>query len=250
LTKVKHLPGHLFITGLSSGLGAQVLQQAIAAGYKVTGVVRTPLQKTSLLAQYPEHLNLLVADLRDSSAVNALADSLRAEVFTHLLFNAGYAEMGKLHELSQQSIRDMLEVNLLSHILLLHSLLPSCLKNDTKVCFVGSLAAHIPGPRYASYSMAKAALGALAGSLAMEYPQLRTLCIELGGVATPFHAKAQSGFNMQKFRPLRETGRRLFNAVLHEEGVATLYAQWTALRWLAIHGRSAWIALGRRWYAH
>jgi uncharacterized protein len=249
LTKVKHLPGHLFITGLSSGLGAQVLQHAMAAGYEVTGVVRTPLQKTSLLAQYPEHLNLHIADLRDSSTVNALAEGLRAEAFTHLLLNAGYAEMGKLHELSQQSIRDMFEVNIVSYTHLLNGLLPGCLKNDTKVCFVGSLAAHVPGSGYASYSVAKAAVGALAGSLAMEYPQLRTLCIEMGGVATPFHAKAQSGFNMQSFKPLPETGLRLFNAMLHKEGVATLYAQWAVLRWLAIHGRRYLLALGRRRYA-
>ena len=236
---------HIFMTGLTSGIGEIVLKKALADGHSVMGIVRSEEQKKHLLVAYPERLTLYVADLRDGDSVLDIAHNLRSIRFSHILLNAGYAELGKLHEISEESIFDMFEANLVSHVMLLKNLLPSCLANDTKICIVSSMAARIPGSNYATYGMAKAALSYLVDALAFEYPKLRTLCVEIGGVATPFHTKAKSGFDLAHFKPQEETGKRLYQALLKREGFTTLYLDWAVLRFVLIHFHGLIMRLGR-----
>lgn len=231
------------MTGLTSGIGEVVLKRTIADGYMVTGIVRTAEQKARLLTEYPERLALYVADLRDGDAVLDIAHQLRTRAFSHVLLNAGYAELGKLHEIPEESIFDMFEANLVSHVMLLKNLLPACLANDTKICIVSSMSARIPGSNYATYGMTKAALSYLVDALAFEYPKLRTLCVEIGGVATPFHTKAKSGFNLARFKPQEETGNRLYAAMWNKTGFTTLYLDWAVMRFVLIHfhGMLMWL---------
>ncbi len=236
---------HIFMTGLTSGIGEVVLKKALADGHSVTGIVRSEEQKKHLLAAYPQRLTLYVADLRDGDSVLDIAHQLQSIRFNHILLNAGYAELGKLHEISEESIFDMVEANLVSHVMLLKNLLPSCLANDTKICIVSSMSARIPGSNYAIYGMAKAALSYLVDALAFEYPKLHTLCVEIGGVATPFHTKAKSGFNVSSFKPQEETGNRLYHAILHKTGFTTLYLDWAVLRFVLIHFHGLIMRLGR-----
>lgn len=236
---------HIFMTGLTSGIGEVALKLALADGHSITGVVRSEEQKKYLLAAYSQRLTLYVADLRDGDSVLDIAHQLNAHSFSHILLNAGYAELGKLHEISEESIFDMLGANLVSHVMLLKNLLPSCLANDTKICIVSSMSARIPGDNYATYGMTKSALSYLVNALAFEYPKLRTLCVEIGGVATPFHTKAKSGFNVSNFKPQEETGKRLYRALLGREGFTTLYLDWAMLRFVLIHFHGLIMRLGR-----
>lgn len=245
-TKKSLSTSHIFMTGITSGIGEVVLGRALADGYSVTGIVRREEQKQRLLAAYPQRLTLYVADLCDGDAVAEIANQLKTRSFSHVLLNAGYAELGKLHEISEGSIFDMFEANLVSHVMLLKTLLPSCLVHDTKVCIVSSMSARIPGSNYATYGMAKAALSYLVDALAFEYPKLRTLCVEIGGVATPFHTKAKSGFDLARFKPQEETGNRLYHAILHKTGFTTLYLDWAILRFCLIHFHGLIMRLGRR----
>lgn len=236
---------HIFMTGITSGMGGVVLRLALADGHSVTGIVRTAEQKTHLLTEYPERLMLHIADLRDGDSVLDIAHQLKIHSFSHILLNAGYAELGKLHEISEESIFDMFEANLVSHVMLLKNLLPSCITNDTKICIVSSMSARIPGNNYATYGMSKSALSYLVDALAFEYPKLRTLCVEIGGVATPFHTKAHSAFNVKSFKPQEETGKRLYAAMLKREGFTTLYWDWALLCFLLIHFHGFIMRLGR-----
>ncbi|MDE3036933.1 MAG: SDR family oxidoreductase [Pseudomonadota bacterium] len=238
----------LFITGITSGIGQEVLRLALADGFRAVGVVRSEAQKQALLAAYPERLALHVADLRQRDSVYVVAEQVNGTAFSHILLNAGYAELGKLHEITHESMADMLEANLIGHTLLLKSLLPQCIPNRTRLCLVSSLAARMPGRNYATYGMAKAGLSYLAEALALEYPALRILCVEIGGVATPFHQKCDSGFSVKQFKTQEETGKRLYKALLRRQGFTTLYWDWALARWLFLHFRAPIIAARRRFH--
>jgi uncharacterized protein len=244
------LLGHFFMTGISSGIGHVVLQRALADGHIVTGIVRNDAQKSELLHNHPERLNLFVGDLRDAERISAIAERVRRIDFSHVLLNAGYAEMGKLPDVSEQSIQQMFQANLIAHVILARSLVASCLTNNAKLCIVSSLTARVPGSNYAAYGMAKAGLSYLADALAFEYPKLRTLCIEIGGVQTPFHTKAQTVFSSRRLKPQDDAGNRLYDAVLHKSGVTTLYWQWAVWRSLLVHFHDIVISLGRKWHGH
>jgi short-subunit dehydrogenase len=225
----------LLINGFTSGLGQEVLRLALADGFSVVGVVRTEQQRQELLRAHPERLVLHVADLRDRAAVAVVANKLTGKHFSHILLNAGYADLGRLHEISDESLWGMLDANLISHMILLKHILAGHVSEPTARCFVSSVVARLPGTRYATYGLGKAAVSYLARAIALEYPSVRVLCVEIGGVDTPFHTKARSNYDTSRFKTQRETGRRLYRALLMREGITSLYWDWAILRFLCSH---------------
>jgi 3-oxoacyl-[acyl-carrier protein] reductase len=240
---MEHGPRTLFITGVTSGIGHEVLCLAIADGFSVEAVVRNEQQRRDLLLAHPDRLVLHVADLRDRVAVSVVAHKLSGRHFTHILLNAGYADLGTFDQISDESLCGMLEANLISHMILLKHVLVGHVPKRTALCLVSSLVARIPGRRYATYGLAKAGVSYLASAIALEYPSVRVLCAEIGGVATPFHSKARSNYNTAWFKSQSETGRRLYQALLTREGVTSLYWDWAALRFVCGHFRSPILAI-------
>jgi uncharacterized protein len=239
---------HIFMTGLTSGIGQVVLERVLAEGHFVTGIVRQVSQKQDLGDRYPDQLQLFVADLCGPTAITTIAPQIRDQKFTHILLNAGYAEFGRLHEMSEQGIQDTMQANLISHLLLVKHLIPNCLIHNTKLCLVSSLTARIPGPNYASYGIAKAGISYLVDALALEYPKLRTLCVEIGGVDTAFHAKAKSSYDRRRFKSAAGVGKRLYHAMQSQQGFTTLYWDWACQRSLLIYFHRPIMWLGRQRY--
>jgi short-subunit dehydrogenase len=239
----------IFMTGISSGIGAQVLRKALSDGASVTAIVRTDAQKQELLSLHPQRLTLHVADLSDRARLGDIASAMQTQVFSHILLNAGYATLGKLAVLSPNAIGDMFEANLISQIILLNRLLPNALSHDSKIALVSSLTATMPGTHYACYGISKAGLSYAAKALRMEYPKLRLLCVELGAVDSPFHEKARSTFaNRARFKKVPEVGDRLYQALLYRNGNTTLFWDFALLRAIFTHF-SALLIWGYRFWA-
>lgn len=218
----------VLITGVSSGLGAELMRLNLAAGREVTGVVRRAEQREQLMDDAPAGLRVLVADLSEPDEVRALGVELAGERFDHVVLNAGSADVGALAELPPESIDRTLQTNLLANMHLSRALLPGAIEHGTKLVFVSSICARLPGIRFASYAVSKAGLSQLANSLRVECPGLEVLCLELGGVATPFHRKA----GLADHRPKHTAGniaRRMQRAIETQTGVRTLVPTW----WLA-----------------
>jgi NAD(P)-dependent dehydrogenase (short-subunit alcohol dehydrogenase family) len=227
---------HFFMTGVSSGIGAYVLLKALSEGGSVTAIVRTDAQKRRLLLAHPQRLTLHVADLSDRARIGDIAAVLQTQAFSHILLNAGSATLGKLAAVSPHAIAEMFEANLISHVILLNRLLPQALSNDSKIALVSSLTAKMPGTHYACYGISKAGLSYAAKALRIEYPMLRILCVELGGVDSPFHDKARSAFSTRaRFKKVPEVGNRLYQALLRRNGNTTLYWDFALLSAIFTH---------------
>jgi short-subunit dehydrogenase len=237
LTLVQQQPHlHFFMTGITSGIGAHVLLKALSEGGSVTAIVRTNAQKRRLLLAHPQRLTLHVADLSDRARIGDIASVLQTQVFSHILLNAGSATLGKLEAVSPNAIAEMFEANLISHVILLNRLLPQALSNDSKIALVSSLTAKMPGTHYACYGISKAGLSYVAKALRMEHPTLRLLCVELGGVDSPFHDKARSAFSTRtRFKKVPDVGNRLYQALLRRNGHTTLYWDFALLSAIFTH---------------
>lgn len=220
---------HVLITGASSGLGRIVLEECLADHHDVVAVVRRPEQRDALIQEWNGRARVEVADLADPDEVEELLGVLGDERFDYALLNAGCASVGAFAELPARSVESILRTNLLSNMHLVHRLLPGALERGTKFVFVSSLSARLPGIRFASYAVSKAGLTQLYKSLAVEYPTLGFLCLEIGGVDTPFHRKAGAGARRGR-KPARVVGQRLYRAMLRKEGVRTLSADWWLVR--------------------
>lgn len=228
--------GIFLITGVTSGIGKKLLKKIWQDGHTIDALVRNDAQRSALLLEYPERLNIYVCELRDAGSVEKLAEGVANNNYTHVVLNAGTARMGKIHETTPDGINEVFQVNLFSNMSLLRHLCPKLDKDRATVCLVSSLAAHMPGANYAAYGMSKSALTYLANALSIEYRNIRVLCAEIGGVNTPFHTKNKSGFDATKFRDADETAERIYRALTTKKrGTITLFTSWTVARLALIH---------------
>ena len=219
----------VLITGVSSGLGEALMRECLAAGYEVTGVVRRDEQKQALEAAHATGLAVEVADLAQPAAVTALLERVAGRRFDYVVLNAGCADVGAFAELPDDSIDSVMQTNLLCNMQIVRALIPGALEAGTKFVFVSSVCARLPGIQFASYAVSKAGLTQLYKSLAVEYPQLDFLCLELGGMQTPFHEKA--GYTEQRKRKSAdEVARRMHRSMLKDKGLRTLAVDWWLMR--------------------
>lgn len=220
----------ILITGVTSGIGHEVMKLCLAEDIKITGVVRTAQQLEQFAKEFPS-IKFLVADLSDPNQVQSLVSKLKTQQFDYILLNAGYAQVGTFHELSEDSIDVMININLLTNMKLVHALLPRALDVGSKITMVSSMVAHMPGGNYASYAVSKAGLSHFHRCLRREYPKLPLLCIEIGAVDTPMHEKSGNKVtNKKMFKSRDMIAQKLWHAVKHQTGVKTLSWDWMIIR--------------------
>ena len=70
----------LFITGVSSGFGQALAQEALAAGHRVVGTVRSTDALRSFEALHPTHVFGRLLDVTDTSAIEGLIDEVESTV--------------------------------------------------------------------------------------------------------------------------------------------------------------------------
>jgi short-subunit dehydrogenase len=196
------IDGQYLVTGASRGIGGAIARGILQAGGRVIGLSRTggELQGTSAF----EHAAC------DFSDLNSLPQRLRAIRKTiagldGLILNAGYGRFGALEEFSATQIRELIDVNLTSQILVAREFLPLLKRQKSgDVIIIGSEAALKGGQRGAVYSATKFALRGFAQSLREECAAsgVRVTLVNPGMVQSGFFAE-------QKFRPSPEPGCHL-----------------------------------------
>jgi NAD(P)-dependent dehydrogenase (short-subunit alcohol dehydrogenase family) len=177
------------VTGATSGIGRELVRQALAAGEAVAAIARN----TASLADLGTHGRLLAidADVRDETAVKEAAGQAAARFgrLDVVANNAGYGLFGAVEEASDAQARAIFDTNVSGALNVLRATLPilraqrsghilqgSSYYGQTAHSGVGLLAA------------TKYALEGLSDALAGEVAPLgiKATIIEPGLVATPF----------------------------------------------------------------
>jgi uncharacterized protein len=224
----------IVITGVNSGLGLSLTKMCLNSGFYVTGVVRS-LDAVSLdLSRLCcSQLTLLSADLSQEQDVQALIHQLQKEAYDVMVWNAGIARVTSTQAETYDQMEQTLKTNLHAPLQLTRALLPHILQHQTKIVFVSSLSAHIPGKQFASYAASKAGVSQYALSLRREHPTLPILCIEPGPVDTPIHQKAGNrNAPTKRFKSQEDYARRMYEAIMTKTGVHTLAWDWRCIRTL------------------
>lgn len=114
------------ITGVSSGIGRQLAEKALASGDHVIGTSRSADALPDLRARHSDHLHIVALDLTDAAAVRACVDDAfrRAGRIDVLVSNAGYGVFGAAEETDDRQLRDIVNVNLIGAIALIRAALP------------------------------------------------------------------------------------------------------------------------------
>ncbi len=199
----------VWITGASTGIGAEVARQMAAAGVSVATSARKAEQLVAA-AQRNSHLKPYPLDVTDVAAVAATFARIESELGAVDLVIAGagtYAPV-TLDTFRPEPFRHMYEVNYLGVITVLSAVLPVFrARRSGHIAWIASVAGYRGLPRAAAYGPTKAALINLAESLKpeLEADGVAVTVINPGFVKTPL--TAQNDFEMPYLMEVEEAAR-------------------------------------------
>jgi NAD(P)-dependent dehydrogenase (short-subunit alcohol dehydrogenase family) len=199
-----------FITGAGRGFGKEFAKAALGRGDKVAATVRTRADIDDLVEKFGDNVLPLQLDVTDRPAVfDAVKQA--ADHFGQLdvvVNNAGYGLFGAVEEISEQQLRDQLEVNLFGVFHVTQAVLPVLRRQGSghivQISTIGGVAAF---PTLGGYHASKWALEGISESLAQEVAPfgIKVTLVEPGGFATDWagssavHATPQS-----PYEPMRQ----------------------------------------------
>lgn len=199
-----------FITGASRGFGREFTIAALGRGDQVVATARNTDSLADLTVQYGEQLLAVPLDVTDRAAAAAAVDRATAQFgrIDVVVNNAGYGLFGAVEEITEQQLRDQLEVNLFGAFHVTQAVLPVLRAQGSghiiQISTVGGVAAF---PRLGGYHASKWALEGLTESLAQEVAPfgIDVTLIEPGGYATDWSgSSAAHAAPMPEYEPFRE----------------------------------------------
>lgn len=165
----------IIITGVSSGLGRAMADEALARGHRVVGTLRKEDQRRAFEALSPGRSIGRLLDVTDTGELAAFIAGVEREVgaVDVLVNNAGYGLRGVVEELDLDRLRDQFEVNVFAPVALTQAVLPAMrARRAGHVVNIVSQGAIITFPGLGAYHGSKFALLGLNDALAEEVAPL------------------------------------------------------------------------------
>lgn len=165
----------LLITGVSSGFGRALAQEALAAGHKVVGTVRSEQAKRDFESLSSTAAWGRVLDVTDFNAIDGVVAEIEAGVGTIdvLVNNAGYGHEGIMEESPLSEMRQQFDVNVFGAVAMMKAVLPFMRKRRRgHILNITSMGGHITMPGIAYYCGSKFALEGISEALGKEVKPL------------------------------------------------------------------------------
>jgi len=194
------------ITGAGRGFGKEFAQAALSRGDKVAATVRKLGDVDDLVREFGDAVLPLELDVTDRARAFAAVQQANTHFgrLDVVVNNAGYGLFGAVEEITEQQLRDQLEVNLFGVLHLTQAALPILREQRSghivQISTVGGVAAF---PHLGGYHASKWALEGLSESLAQEVAPfgIKVTLVEPGGFATDWsgssavHAEPQAQYD-------------------------------------------------------
>ncbi len=161
----------LLITGVSSGFGRALAQQALLAGHRVVGSVRNETARQAFEAFAPGRAFGRLLDVTDTATIAALVADIETNVgaIDVLVNNAGYGHEGILEESTLAELRQQFEVNVFGPAALIKAVLPHMrARRRGHILNITSMGGFITMPGIAWYCGSKFALEGISEVLGKE----------------------------------------------------------------------------------
>lgn len=161
----------IFITGVSSGFGNALAQEALAAGHRVIGTVRSEAALRAFQALSVDHAHGVILDITDFARIDSVVAAIEA---THgpvdvLVNNAGYGHEGIFEESPLEEMRRQFDVNVFGAVAVTKAFVPYFRKRRTGHIFnITSMGGTITMPGIAYYCGSKFALEGISDTLSKE----------------------------------------------------------------------------------
>jgi len=161
----------LLITGVSSGFGRALAQEALAAGHKVVGTVRNAQAKRDFESLSSTSAFGRLLDVTDFDAIDGVVAEIEASVgpVDALINNAGYGHEGIMEESPLSEMRRQFDVNVFGAVAMMKAVLPFMRERRRgHILNITSMGGHITMPGITYYCGSKFALEGISSSLGKE----------------------------------------------------------------------------------
>ncbi|HTH62583.1 MAG TPA: oxidoreductase [Paraburkholderia sp.] len=161
----------LLITGVSSGFGRAFAEEALAAGHKVVGTVRSAQAKREFESVAANAAWARVLDVTDFDAIDAVVAQIEASIgpVDVLVNNAGYGHEGILEESPLSEMRRQFDVNVFGAVAMMKAVLPFMRERRRgHILNITSMGGYITMPGIAYYCGSKFALEGISEALGKE----------------------------------------------------------------------------------
>lgn len=159
------------ITGVSSGFGRALAREALAAGHRVVGTVRSEQAKAAFEAVCAERAHALLLDVTAFDEIDGVVADIEANVgpIDVLANNAGYGHEGILEESPLSELRRQFDVNVYGAVAMTKAVLPFMRgRRRGHILNITSMGGYITMPGIAYYCGSKFALEGISDALAQE----------------------------------------------------------------------------------
>ena len=173
----------LLNTGVSSGFGRALAEEALAAGHRVIGTVRSEQARNAFEALAPGRSVGRVLDVTDFEAIDGVVAEIEATVgpIDVLVNNAGYGHEGVMEESPLDEMRRQFDVNVFGAVAMMKAVIPGMRKRRRgHILNITSMGGHITMPGITYYCGSKFALEGISEALGKE---VRALGIFVTAVA-------------------------------------------------------------------
>ncbi len=222
------------ITGASSGIGMEFARR-LCREKKADAFIlvarrtdRLLSLKEELLSMGAEAVSVLSADLLTDEGINAVTDLLKEQgrVLCYYVGAAGFGVFGDCMQLPEQTVSDMIDLNVRSLVLLTNRTIPY-MREGGRMILLGSASCFTPLPGFNIYAASKAFVMHYARALRYELSDRRisVTCFCPGWVATEFLGKAEKPDvrTPKAYKPLLKTERVVRGCVRAAERRRMLY---------------------------
>lgn len=219
----------VWVTGASSGIGAEIAKQAAEAGAKVILSARNEvkLQEVQQTIQNSDQHLVLPLDLNQSDNFSALVDQVLAKYgrIDALVNNGGLSQRSEVHETPMDVDRRIMEVNYFGNVALTKAVLPIFRKQKSgRFIVISSIAGKFGFFLRSAYSASKHALHGFYESLMLEEEKnnIKVLLVCPGKINTDISVNALNSegkthgvmdHNQATGMSVEECVRQLFKAV-------------------------------------
>ncbi|TAM54325.1 MAG: oxidoreductase [Paraburkholderia sp.] len=165
----------VLITGVSSGFGRALAQEALAAGHKVVGTVRSTQAKREFESISANAAWARVLDVTDFDAIDGVVTEIERNVgpIDVLVNNAGYGHEGVMEESPLSEMRRQFDVNVFGAVTMIKAVLPLMRRRRRgHILNITSMGGHITMPGIAYYCGSKFALEGISEALGKEVAPL------------------------------------------------------------------------------
>ncbi|RLU07888.1 short-chain dehydrogenase/reductase [Pseudomonas prosekii] len=161
----------LFITGVSSGFGRALANEALAAGHRVIGTVRSETARTEFEQHPGGQAFARCLDVTDFGAIDAVVAEVENSLgpVDVLVNNAGYGHEGVFEESALEEMRQQFDVNVFGAVAVTKAFVPFFRQRRAgHIINITSMGGFITMPGIAYYCGSKFALEGISDTLSKE----------------------------------------------------------------------------------